>query len=63
LIVAPVVSICRCSKPGKKSGIVASISLIIPADACVRGNVFMRQTLFRKGDDRRGSIGAKLVAL
>jgi hypothetical protein len=63
LIVAPVVSICRCSKPGKKSGIVASISLVIPANACVRGTVFTRQTLFRKGDNRRGLIGCKLQAL
>jgi hypothetical protein len=38
-------------------------SHIIPADPCVWGNAFMRQTLFRKGDDRRGLIGAKLEAL
>ena len=29
LIVAPLVSICRCSKPGKRSDIVASITLQI----------------------------------
>ena len=45
---------------GEKSGIVASISLITPANACARSNVFMRQRLFRKGGDRRGLIGAKL---
>jgi hypothetical protein len=43
-------------------GIVASISLHYAANACVWGNVFMRHKLFRKGDDRRGLIGAKLEA-
>ena len=38
-----------CSKPGKKSGIVASISLIFPANACVRGNVLCGTDCFGKG--------------
>src|SRR6516164_2616693 len=33
LIVAPLVSICRCSKPGKRSDIVASITLQIQGQA------------------------------
>jgi len=36
LIVAPLVSICRCSKPGKRSDIVASITLQIQGQAVDR---------------------------
>src|SRR5215472_4527882 len=57
LIVAPVVSICRCSKPGKKSGIIAFIALALFKPTPVPGQCFYAADTVSEGDDRRGLTG------
>jgi hypothetical protein len=50
LIVALLVSICRCSKPGKKLGIVASISLTLCSQRLCPGQCFYEaQTVSEMG--------------